>query len=170
MGLHIGDCLPDGVLRESNGLDENTGCSLKPEIIPVTSALKGKKLVIFGVPGAYTPTCSAQHLPGYLEHHAALKAQGVDEIWCLSVNDAFVMAAWGRERGAQGKIRMMADGSATYTRQLGLAQDLTDKGLGVRCQRFAMIVDDGIITYLAVEAPGQFEGSKAEAVLTALQS
>ncbi|MBM3202577.1 peroxiredoxin [Candidatus Woesearchaeota archaeon] len=169
MGLHIGDCLPDGILRESTGLDESTGCSLKPETIPVSESLKGKKLVIFGVPGAFTPTCSAQHLPGYIEHHEAFKAQGVDEIWCLSVNDAFVMAAWGRERGALGKVRMMADGGATYTRQLGLEQDLTDKGLGIRGQRFALIAEDGRITYLAVELPGQFEGSRAEAVLMALQ-
>lgn len=168
MNLQIGQPLPDGILRETTAIDELTGCSLKPEIINVSAAVKDKKIIIFGVPGAFTPTCSAQHLPGYVDHHAAFKSKGVDEIWCVSVNDAFVMAAWGRERLAKGKVRMLADGSAAYTRLLGLEQDMTEKGLGIRSLRFAMIVDDGIVTHLAVEQPGQFEGSKAEAILAKL--
>lgn len=168
MNLQIGQPLPDGVLRETTAIDDSTGCFLKPEIINVNAAIKGKKIVIFGVPGAFTPTCSAQHLPGYVDHHAAFKSKGVDEIWCVSVNDAFTMAAWGRERQAQGKIRMLADGTAAYIRQLGLEQDMTEKGLGIRSLRFAMIVDNGILTHLAVEQPGQFEGSKAEAILAKL--
>lgn len=169
MTLQTGNHLPDGELRESTDFDDSTNCPLKPTTLLVGDAIKDKKIVIFGVPGAFTPTCSMQHLPGYVAHHEAFKAQGVDEIWCLSVNDAFVMAAWGREQKALGKIRMMADGSAIYSTLLGLARDLTPNGLGIRCQRFAMIVDDGVITYLAVESPGQFEGSKAESVLAALQ-
>ncbi len=168
MNLQIGHSLPDGILRETTSIDENTGCYLKPEIIQVSEAVKGRKIVIFGVPGAFTPTCSAQHLPGYIDHHAALTSKGVDEIWCVSVNDAFVMAAWGRERQAQGKVRMLGDGGALYTRQLGLEQDMTEKGLGIRSLRFAMIVDNGLITHLAVEQPGQFEVSTAEAILAHL--
>ncbi len=170
MSLRTGASLPDGVLRESSAIDTQSGCPLKPETIQVTEALANKKIILFGVPGAYTPTCSAQHLPGYVDHYDAFRALGVDEIWCLSVNDAFVMASWGRERNALGKIRMMADGSATYVGQLGLTQDLTDKGLGIRGQRFAMIVERGIVTWLAIEPPGQFEASKAESVLAALQA
>ncbi|MGI9213028.1 MAG: peroxiredoxin [Methylococcaceae bacterium] len=169
MTLALGCRLPDGVLRESTGFDENSGCPIKPDTISVAEAANGKKIIIFGVPGAYTPTCSAQHLPEFLALHDAIKASGVDEIWCFSVNDAFVMAAWGRERHASGKIRMMADGGAVYSRQLGLDQDLTEKGMGIRCVRFALIADDGVISYLTIESPGEFKGSRAEAVLAALQ-
>ncbi|BBL77413.1 hypothetical protein MishRS11D_45110 (plasmid) [Methylomagnum ishizawai] len=123
---------------------------------------------MFGLPGAFTPTCSAQHVPGYLAHYNELKAKGVDEIWCVAVNDGFVMGAWGQQLGVDGKVRMLADGSADYTRKLGLEFDLTAKGMGVRCQRFAMVVDDGVVGHIAVEEPGKFEVSSAEAVLATL--
>ncbi|CAL1239995.1 peroxiredoxin [Candidatus Methylocalor cossyra] len=168
MTIHVGERLPEGTLQESTDFDPATGCPLKPQNLSVTAAAQGKKLVLFGVPGAFTPTCSAQHLPGYLAHLAELKAKGVDEVWCLAVNDAFVMAAWGRDRQATGKIRLLADGSAAYVKKLGLELDLSDKGMGVRSQRFAMIVEDGVVTHLAVEAPGKFEVSSAEAILTQL--
>ncbi len=168
MTIQVGEHLPEGTLSESNAFDESTGCPLKPQALSVGDEAKGKKIVIFGLPGAFTPTCSAQHLPGYVEQHDALKAKGVDDIWCMAVNDGFVMAAWGRERGAGGKVRMMADGSAEYSRKLGLEFDLAAKGMGMRCQRFAMIVDDGVVKHIAVEAPGKFEASSAEAVLARL--
>jgi peroxiredoxin len=131
----------------------------------VSDLVKGKKIVVFGLPGAYTPTCSAQHVPGYIRHYDALKAAGIDEIWCLSVNDAFVMGAWGRDQHATGKVRMMADGSADYTKKLGLELDLVARGMGVRCQRFSMLVDDGVVRKLNIEAPGKFEVSDAETML-----
>ncbi|MGX2041872.1 redoxin family protein [Methylocaldum sp. MU1018] len=168
MTIKIGDRLPEGTLYESTEFEPATGCPMKPHTPAVGDLVKGKKIVIFGLPGAFTPTCSAQHLPGYVANFDELKAKGVDEIWCLAVNDAFVMAAWGRERKADGKVRMMADGSAEYVRKLGLDLDLTAKGMGVRSQRFAMVVDDGVVTHLAVEAPGKFEVSGAEAILAQL--
>jgi peroxiredoxin len=168
MALKVGDRLPEGTLSESTEFDPATGCPLKPQALNVSDLVKGKKIVIFAVPGAFTPTCSAQHLPGYVARFDQLKAKGVDEIWCLAANDAFVMAAWGREQKAGGKVRMLADGSAEYIRKLGLEQDLTAKGLGVRSQRFAAVVEDGIVTQLAVEAPSKFEVSSAEAILARL--
>jgi peroxiredoxin len=168
MTIQVGDRLPEGTLAESTDFDSATGCPLKPETVSVAEAAKGKKIVLFAVPGAFTPLCSAQHLPGYVEHFDALKAKGVDEIWCLSVNDAFVMAAWGKDRHAGGKVRMMADGSADYTKKLGLEQDLTAKGLGVRAQRFALVAENGVVTHVAVEAPSKFEVSSAEAILGTL--
>jgi peroxiredoxin len=134
----------------------------------VADLVKGKKIVIFGLPGAYTPTCSAKHVPSYLQHYDELKRKGVDEIWCLSVNDAFVMGAWGRDQKATGKVRMMADGSAEYTKKLGLELDLTARGMGVRCQRFSMLVEDGVVKVLNIEAPGKFEVSDAETMLKQL--
>ncbi len=128
----------------------------------------GKKVVLFAVPGAFTPTCSNQHLPGYVENADALKAKGVDEIICLSVNDAFVMGAWGEDRGTGDKVRMVADGNGDLTKALGLEMDGTGIGFGLRCQRFAAIIDDGTVTKLAVEAPGKFEVSAADAILAAL--
>jgi peroxiredoxin len=168
MTIKVGDRLPEGTLYESTEFDADTSCSMKPQPLSVGDLVKGRKIVIFGVPGAFTPTCSAQHLPGYIANFDELKAKGVDEIWCLAVNDAFVMASWGRERKAGGKVRMMADGSAEYAKKLGLDLDLTAKGMGVRNQRFAMVVDDGVVTHLAVEAPGKFEVSSAEAILAQL--
>ena len=128
----------------------------------------GKKVVLFAVPGAFTPTCSNQHLPGYVENADALKAKGVDEIICLSVNDAFVMGAWGEDRGTGDKIQMVADGNGDLTKALGLEMDGSGIGFGLRCQRFAAIIDDGTVTKLAVEAPGKFEVSAADAILAAL--
>lgn len=168
MTIQVGDRLPEGKLTESTEFDPANGCPMNPQPQDVLEQSKGKKIVIFGVPGAFTPLCSARHLPGYVEHYAEVKANGVDEIWCMAVNDAFVMAAWGREQNAGGKVRMMADGSAEYARKLGLDRDLTAGGMGVRCYRFAMIVDDGVVKYIGVEGSGKFEVSNVEAVLEKL--
>jgi peroxiredoxin len=141
-----------------------------PDMSDVTTdeLFAGKKVVLFAVPGAFTPTCSEQHLPGYVQHADDLKAKGVDEIICLSVNDAFVMKAWGEDRGVGDKVRMIADGNGDLTKALGLEMDGTGIGFGLRAQRFAMIVEDGSVTKLAVEAPMKFEVSAAEAILAAL--
>ncbi len=162
--IKVGDRLPDGQLQEYIEV-ETAGCSIGPNTFNVQDLVKGRKILVFGLPGAYTPTCSAKHVPGYIRHYEALKSKGVDEIWCLSVNDAFVMGAWGRDQGATGKVRMMADGSADYTKKLGLELDLVSRGMGVRCQRFAMLVVDGVVARLHVEAPGKFEVSDAETML-----
>jgi peroxiredoxin len=164
MTIKVGDKLPDGQLQEFIEV-ETAGCSLGPNTFQVADLVKGKKIVIFGLPGAYTPTCSAKHVPGYVRHYDALKATGIDEIWCMAVNDAFVMGAWGREQQATGKVRMMADGSADYTKKLGLELDLPARGMGVRCQRFSMLVDNGVVKKLNIEAPGKFEVSDAETML-----
>lgn len=164
MTIKVGDKLPDGPLQEFIEV-ETAGCSLGPNTFQVADLVKGRKIVIFGLPGAYTPTCSAKHVPGYIRHYDALKATGVDEIWCIAVNDAFVMGAWGREQQATGKVRMMADGSAEYTKKLGLELDLTARGMGLRCQRFSMLVDNGVVKKLNIEAPGKFEVSDAETML-----
>jgi peroxiredoxin len=168
MTVKAGDRLPAGQLTECNEFDPANGCPMNPHPVDVAEAAKGKKVVIFGLPGAYTPTCSAKHVPGYVANFDQLKSKGVDEIWCMAVNDGFVMAAWGRDQKTDGKVRMMADGSADYTKKLGLELDLTARGMGMRCQRFAMIVDDGTVKDVAVEAPGKFEVSSAEAVLAKL--
>jgi peroxiredoxin len=164
MTIKVGDRLPEGQLQEYIEV-ETAGCSIGPNSFNVQDLVKGRKILIFGLPGAYTPTCSAKHVPGYIRHYDALKSKGVDEIWCMSVNDAFVMGAWGRDQGAAGKVRMMADGSADYTKKLGLELDLVARGMGVRCQRFAMLVVDGVVAKLHVEAPGKFEVSDAETML-----
>src|SRR5512146_364986 len=139
--IKVGDALPSVTLQEDSEVEGN-GCSIGPNPVKVTEAAAGKTIVIFGLPGAYTPTCSAKHVPGYVALYDKLKARGVDEIWCLSVNDAFVMGAWGRDQNVSGKVRMMADGSAEYTKKLGLEVDLP--GMGVRCRRFSMLVDNGV--------------------------
>ena len=162
--LKIGDTLPSATVYEYIEVEGN-GCSLGPNAFDVAKACAGKKIAIFALPGAYTPTCSAQHLPGYVQAAEALKAAGVDEIWCLSVNDAFVMGAWGRENAAGGKVRMMADGSADFTRAVDLVLDLTAKGLGVRSQRYSMLVDNGVVRTLNIEGPGKFEVSDAATLL-----
>jgi peroxiredoxin len=136
--------------------------------VSVTEATKGKRIAIFGLPGAYTPTCSAQHVPGYLQHLDALKAKGVDEVWCIAVNDGFVMAAWGRDEQAIGKIRFLGDGSADFAKKIGLELDLTAAGMGMRMQRFSMFVDDGVVKQLNIEAPMKFEVSNAETMLAQL--
>ncbi|TXL68883.1 peroxiredoxin [Zeimonas arvi] len=164
MTIKIGDKLPEATLHEYIEVEGN-GCSIGPNAFKVSDLVRGKKIVVFGLPGAYTPTCSAQHVPGYLKHFDALKAKGVDEIWCVSVNDAFVMGAWGRDQKCGGKVRMMADGSAEFTKAVGLELDLTARGLGLRSQRYAMLVEDGVVKSLDVEAPGKFEVSSAEAML-----
>jgi peroxiredoxin len=164
MTIKVGDRLPDGQLSEFIEV-ETAGCSLGPNTFSVSDLVKGKKIVVFGLPGAYTPTCSAKHVPSYLQHFDALKKKGVDEIWCLSVNDAFVMGAWGRDQHATGKVRMMADGSADYTKKLGLELDLTARGMGIRCQRFSMLVDNGVVKSLNIEGPGKYEVSDAETML-----
>lgn len=128
----------------------------------------GKKVVLFAVPGAFTPTCSARHLPGFVDHAGDIKGKGVDEILCLSVNDAFVMDAWGKDRRVGDKVTMVADGSGEFTRALGLELDARNFGMGVRSQRYALVADDGVVKHLAVEAPMKFEVSSAEAVLGAL--
>jgi glutaredoxin/glutathione-dependent peroxiredoxin len=167
MTIKVGDRLPEGTLSEFIET-ETEGCSLGPNTFQVADLVKGKKIAIFGLPGAYTPTCSAQHVPGYVKLADEFKAKGVDEIWCISVNDPFVMGAWGRDQKATGVVRMMADGSATFTKALGLEFDLTARGMGVRMQRCSMLVEDGVVKQLNVEAPGKFEVSNAETMLKQL--
>jgi len=162
--IKIGDQLPEGTLTEFIET-ETAGCSLGPNSFKVSDLVKGKKIALFGLPGAYTPTCSAKHVPSYLANYDKLKAKGVDEIWCISVNDAFVMGAWGRDQKATGKIRMLADGSAEFTKKLGLELDLTARGMGVRMNRISMFVDNGVVRQLNVEGPGKFEVSDAETML-----
>lgn len=164
MTIKIGDTLPAGTLTEFVEVEGN-GCSLGPNSFKVEDIAKGKKIAIFGLPGAFTPTCSAKHVPGYLVNYDALKAKGVDEVWCISVNDAFVMGAWGREQKSAGKVRMMADGSGAYSQALGLTLDLTARGMGVRSDRYSMYVVDGVVKSLNREAPGKFEVSNAETLL-----
>ena len=167
MTIKVGDKLPAGTLQEYYE-EPKDGCALGPNPVKIEDLTKGRKVAIFGVPGAFTPTCSAKHVPSYLANYDRLKAKGVDTIVCMSVNDAFVMGAWGREQKAGGKVRMLADGSAEYTKALGLEFDLSGRGLGVRCQRFSMLVDDGVVKALHVEEPGVFDVSSAEAMLKAL--
>jgi peroxiredoxin len=162
--LKIGEKLPAGKLQEFIET-EGDGCSLGPNGFDIAEAAAGKRIVVFALPGAFTPTCSAQHVPGYVEKAPALRAAGVDEVWCVSVNDAFVMGAWGRDQKAAGKIRMMADGSAEFTRATGLTLDLTAKGMGLRSQRYSMLVIDGVVVTLNIEAPGKFEVSDATSML-----
>jgi peroxiredoxin len=163
--ITAGQTLPAGKLMESTSFDDQTGCPVGPQEVDIAAATKDKKIVIFGLPGAYTPTCSAKHVPGFVKNAAALKAKGVDEVWCVTTNDAFVMAAWGKHLGVNGTVRMLADGSAQFVKQVGLDLDLTARGMGVRSNRYAMIVDKGVVKGVYVEAPGKFEVSSAEAVL-----
>ena len=165
--IKVGDRLPEATLSEFIET-ETAGCPLGPNSFKVSDLVKGKKIVIFGLPGAYTPTCSAKHVPGYLANYDQLKAGGVDEIWCISVNDAYVMGAWGRDQKATGKIRMMADGNAEFTKMLGLEADLTAGGMGLRMKRMSMLVDDGVVKQLNIEAPRKFEVSDAETMLKQL--
>jgi peroxiredoxin len=155
--IKAGDKLPNGTLFEM-GKDG-------PQPVQVDDLVRGKRVVIFGLPGAFTPTCSAKHVPGYVSLADRLKAKKIDEIVCVSVNDAFVMGAWGKDQGAEGKVRMLGDGSGTFTKALGLELDLTEKGLGIRSQRYSMLVDDGVVKSLNLEAPGKFEVSDAETML-----
>ena len=162
--LKVGDKLPAGSLSEFVEVEGN-GCSIGPNTFDLEKATAGKKIALFALPGAYTPTCSAKHVPGYVENAAALKAAGVDEIWCVSVNDAFVMGAWGRDQHTGGKVRMMADGSADFAKATGLTLDLTTRGMGLRSNRYSMLVVDGVVKTLNVEGPGKFEVSDAGTML-----
>ena len=139
-----------------------------PKEVSTDDIFKGKKVVLFAVPGAFTPTCSQRHLPGFVENADAIKAKGVDTIVCTAVNDAFVLGAWGKASGTGDKIVFLGDGSGTFARALGLEMDISARGMGVRSQRYAMVVNDGKVTHLGVEAPGGFEASKAETILAAL--
>ena len=160
MSIQVGEKIPSATLKvaDGDGIRDVT-----------TDALfAGKKVVVFAVPGAFTPTCSAKHLPGFVQQADAIRAKGVDAIVCVAVNDAFVMGAWGREQRTDGKVILAADGNAEWTRALGLELDASRFGMGTRSQRFAMVVEDGVVRRLAVEAPGKFEVSSAEAILQAL--
>lgn len=163
--LKVGDKLPAGMLQEFIEVEGN-GCSIGPNGFDVEKATAGKTIALFALPGAYTPTCSAKHVPGYVARADELKAAGVDEIWCVSVNDAFVMGAWGRDQKTGGKVRMMADGSAAWTQATGLTLDLTARGMGLRSNRYSALVVDGVVKSLNVEAPGKFEVSDADTMLS----
>ena len=158
--IKVGDQIPSMTLTKATAEG--------PKPVTTDEIFKGRKVVMFAVPGAFTPTCSAKHLPGFVQNIDALKAKGVDEIVCMAVNDAFVMGAWGKDQGVGENITMLSDGSAAFTKAMGLELDLVARGLGVRSQRFAMVIDDGKVSHLAVEAAGGFDVSRAEAVLAAL--
>jgi peroxiredoxin (alkyl hydroperoxide reductase subunit C) len=160
MTIKVGDSIPSVKIMQATAEG--------PKEVDTAALLGTGTVVLFGVPGAFTPTCSAKHMPGFLEHHDALKAKGVSTIACMAVNDAFVMGAWGKDQAVGDKVVMLADGAAAFTKAMGLEFDLTARGLGVRCQRFALVAKGGKVTHIAVEAPGAFEVSKAEAVLAAL--
>ena len=160
MTIQVGDRIPNVTLSTMN--------SDGPGDLTTDEIFSGKKVVVFALPGAFTPTCSAAHLPGFVVNHDAIKEKGVDTIACLSVNDAFVMGAWGDAQNVEGNILMLADGSANFTQAVGLELDLTERNFGVRSQRYAMIVDDGVVTHLNVEEGGNFEVSSAEAVMALL--
>ncbi|SAL05970.1 redoxin domain-containing protein [Caballeronia calidae] len=163
-----GDLLPDARLFEF--IEEaSEGCAVGPQAFSTRERTAGKRVVIFGLPGAFTPTCSAKHAPSYVAKASELVEAGIDEIWCVSVNDAFVMSAWGRDLRAAGKVNMIADGCAHFAEAIGLTQDLTERGMGVRSQRYAMIVDDGVIKTLKVDAPGKYEVTDPDTILAALR-
>ena len=166
--IKVGDSLPAITLMEYSEV-EGEGCSIGPNPVEVGKASAGKTIALFALPGAFTPTCSAKHVPGYIDKHQALTAAGVDEIWCVSVNDAFVMGAWGRELHAAGKVRMLADGDAEFTKATGLTLDSTGKGLGWGSNRYSMLVKDGKVQSLNVEGPGKFEVSDADTLLSQLK-
>jgi glutaredoxin/glutathione-dependent peroxiredoxin len=160
MTIKVGDTIPSMKLMVATPEG--------PKETSTDEIFKGKKVVLFAVPGAFTPTCSAKHLPGFVQNAEAIKAKGVDTIACIAVNDAFVMGAWGKDQGTGDKVTMLADGSAAFVKELGLVLDGTARGMGLRSQRYALIAEDGKVTHLGVEAPGGFEVSKAEAILAAL--
>ena len=162
--IKVGDTLPSTTLMEYSEI-EGEGCSIGPNPVDVAKAVAGKTIALFALPGAFTPTCSAKHVPGYGELADEFKAAGVDEIWCLSVNDAFVMGAWARDQKVAGKVRMLADGSADFAKATGLTLDLTGRGMGLRSNRYSMLVKDGKVQTLNIEAPGKFEVSDAQTLL-----
>ncbi|MFY9248253.1 MAG: peroxiredoxin [Burkholderiaceae bacterium] len=165
--IKVGDKLPAVTLREYLEV-AGEGCSIGPNDVDVAAASAGKTIALFALPGAFTPTCSAKHVPGYRDSAAAFKAAGVDEVWCVSVNDAFVMGAWARDQKTEGLVRMMGDGDAAFTRAVDLVLDLSGKGMGVRSQRYSMVVKDGVVTHLNVEGPGEFAVSDAQTMLAQL--
>jgi len=160
MSVKVGDSIPSMKLMMATAEG--------PKEVSTDDLFKGKKVVMFAVPGAFTPTCSVKHMPGFVQNADALKAKGVDSVICVAVNDVFVMGAWGKEQGVGDKVVMLSDGSAMLTKALGLELDLTARGLGIRSQRYALVAEDGKVTHLAVEAPGGFEVSKAESILASL--
>jgi peroxiredoxin len=167
--IQIGDTLPATILMEYSEV-EGEGCSIGPNSVDVAKASAGKTIALFALPGAFTPTCSARHVPGYVENADAFRAAGVDEIWCVSVNDAFVMGAWARDQKTGSKVRMLGDGDATFTKATGLTLDLTGKGLGLRSNRYSMLVKDGKVVTLNIEGPGKFEVSDAHTLLAQLKA
>jgi len=162
--IKIGDRLPEATLTESTEFGE--ACPINPSTLNSAEAAKGKKVVVFGLPGAFTPTCSAKHLPGYLKNLDALRGKGVDEIWCVSVNDGYVMAEWGKQAGAIGKVRMLGDGEGQLAKKLGL--DVAIPNMGTRMRRCSLLIDDGVVKQVNVEEPGKFEVSNAEKMLEQL--
>ncbi|MBA2965609.1 MULTISPECIES: peroxiredoxin [Ramlibacter] len=162
--IKVGDALPDVTLQEYSEVEGN-GCSIGPNPVKVKDVAAGKTIAVFGLPGAFTPTCSAKHVPGFVQKFDDLKKAGVDEIWCVSVNDAFVMGAWARDQKSGGKVRMLADGSADFAKATGLTLDLNARGMGLRSTRYSMLVKDGKVATLNVEAPGKFEVSDADTLL-----
>jgi peroxiredoxin len=167
--IQLGDKIPATTLMEYVEVEGN-GCSIGPNPVDTVKASAGKTIAVFALPGAFTPTCSAKHVPGFVEQHAAFQAAGVDEIWCLSVNDAFVMGAWAREQKSGEKVRMLADGSADFAKATGLTLDLTARGMGLRSNRYSMLIKDGVVTSLNVEGPGKFEVSDAATLLGQAQA
>ena len=163
--IKVGDTIPHTTLMEYSEV-EGEGCSIGPNAVDVAKATAGKTIALFALPGAFTPTCSAKHVPGYVEKFDQLKAAGVDEIWCVSMNDAFVMGAWARDQKSNGKVRMLADGSADFTKATGLTLDLSGRGMGLRSNRYSMLIKDGKVAALNVEAPGKFEVSDADTMLS----
>jgi peroxiredoxin len=160
MSIKVGDKVPSATLKQMT--------KEGPKDVSTDELFKGKKVVIFGLPGAFTPTCSAKHVPGYVTNIDALRAKGVDAVACVSVNDVFVMGAWGKDQKAEDKVMMLADGNGDFAKAIGLVMDGSKFGMGSRSQRYAMVVDDGVVKTLNVEAPGAFDVSSAEAILKAL--
>ncbi|MDO9252878.1 peroxiredoxin [Hydrogenophaga sp.] len=167
--IQIGDRIPATTLMEYMEVEGN-GCSIGPNPVDTVKASAGKTIAVFALPGAFTPTCSAKHVPGYVAQFDALKAAGVDEIWCLSVNDAFVMGAWARDQKTGDKVRMLADGSADFAKATGLTLDLTARGMGLRSNRYSMLLKDGVVKALNIEGPGKFEVSDADTLLAQVKA
>jgi glutaredoxin/glutathione-dependent peroxiredoxin len=160
MSIAVGDRIPSATVR----VVADDGA----EAVDIATLFAGRKAVLFAVPGAFTPTCSARHLPGFLDDSEALKARGVEAVYCLSVNDPFVMRAWAEKTGVAGRVTMLADGSADFVKAAGLEADMSDRGFGIRSRRFALIAEDGRITHLAIDPSGQFGASSSTAILAAL--
>lgn len=167
--IKVGDSLPNVTLQEYSEVEGN-GCSIGPNPVKVAEAAAGKTIAVFALPGAYTPTCSAKHVPGFVEKADELQKAGVDEIWCISVNDAYVMGAWARDQKVDGKVRMLGDGSADFSKAAGLTLDLSARGMGLRSARYSMLVKDGKVATLNIEAPGKFEVSDAATLLAQAQA